>query len=123
MRDEQEGRMTQAEINALASAIAQALAGVEAKPAKPRKAKASAKPKPVVAVATNKFTRGATTFTFTLTQAGIRGGAYDKYLVRVERDGKSHERGWKVGAGVSLTEYATAKHLDLIAGLTAKYFA
>ena len=115
--------MTEHEIQAIARAVAQALAGVEAKPAKAKKPRATAKPKPVVAVAGNKFTRGATTFTFTLTQAGIRGGAYDKYLVRVERDGKSHERGWKVGAGVSLTEYATAKHLDLIAGLTAKYFA
>ena len=62
-------------------------------------------------------------FTFTLVAAGIRGGTHDKYLVKVERNGRAHERGWKIPAGVSVQEYATAKRLDLIAGLTAKYFA
>lgn len=113
----------------IAQAIAQALAGVQAqadapapdKPKSKRKGKrASASPAPA---GTGTLERGGAKFTFTLVQAGIRGGAYDKYSVRVERNGRSHERGWKIPAGVSVSEYATAKRLDLIAGLTAKYFA
>lgn len=108
----------------IAAAIAQALAGVQAQAAAPApdKPKGKRKGKPAPA-GTGTLERGGAKFTFTLVQAGIRGGAYDKYSVRVERNGRSHERGWKIPAGVSVSEYATAKRLDLIAGLTAKYFA
>lgn len=108
----------------IAQAIAQALATAQAQTAAPApdkpKGKRKGKPAPV---GTGTLERGGAKFTFTLVQAGIRGGAYDKYSVRVERNGRTHDRGWKIPAGVSVQEYATAKRLDLIAGLTAKYFA
>jgi hypothetical protein len=112
--------MTEAERSAMvAQIIAAVLAGVAPAPVAEPKATPAKKGK----ASANTFTRKGAKFVFTLTAAGIRGGTQDKYPVRVERDGKSHSRGWKMPAGTSVAEYATGKRLDLIAGLTAKYFA
>ena len=66
--------------------------------------------------------RKGTKFTFTLVQAGIRGGTKDKYSVRIERDGQAHTRGAKTPAGVSVSEHFTAPRLDFLTGITKKYF-
>ncbi|CAB4177634.1 hypothetical protein UFOVP1344_36 [uncultured Caudovirales phage] len=110
--------MTEKQKREIAAIVAEILAGTQAPAAEPKAAPA----KKQKARAGGISHKGAK-FTFTLVQAGIRGGAFDKYSVRVERDGKSHERGWKLPAGTPVSEYATGKRLDLIAGLTAKYFA
>jgi len=109
----------------IAAAVAEALAAqAQAQTGTPEKPKSKRKGKrAATSTGTGVLERGGAKFTFTLVQAGIRGGAYDKYSVRVERGGRTHDRGWKIPAGTSVKEYATGKRLDLIAGLTAKYFA
>lgn len=115
--------MSKAEQKALAQAIAAAVKAALAEQATGAGTGTPEKPKSKRKAASGGLERGGAKFTFTLVQAGIRGGAYDKYSVRVERNGRTHERGWKIPAGTSVQEYATGKRLDLIAGLTAKYFA
>lgn len=108
--------MTKAERREIAKIVAEVLAGSAPAPV-------ADKPKATAKASANTFTRKGAKFVFTLTAAGIRGGTQDKYTVRVERDGKSHSRGWKMPAGTVVADYVTGGRLDLIAGLTAKYFA
>jgi len=106
----------------IAAAVAQALAGVQAQAAAPAPDKPKGKRKGKRATGGLVLERKGATFTFTLVQAGIRGGTKDKYSVRIERDGQAHTRGVKTPAGVSVSEHFTAPRLDFLTGITKKYF-
>lgn len=120
--------MTKKQVQALvAEAVAAALAQAS-KPAskgKARKAKASAPVRGSVWVSEREVHRGEYKFVFTLVQAGIRNGAYDKYSVAITRttDGATIEARPKVAAGMSLRERYTTGALDALVGFRAKKFA
>lgn len=120
--------MTDAKVRALvAKAVAEALAGVS-KPAskgKARKAKSASPVRGSVWTSATEVQRGEYKFVFTLVQAGIRNGAYDKYSVAITRttDGASIEARPKIVAGMSLRDRYTTAALDALVGFRAKKFA
>lgn len=118
--------MTKKQVQALvAAAVAEALAQAS-KPAKAKKGKGASKPvRGSVWTSEREVTRGEYKFTFTLVQAGIRNGAYDKYSCAITRvsDGATIEARPKVAAGMSLRERYTAGALDALVGFRVKKFA
>lgn len=122
--------MTEQEITAIARAVAQALAGVEAKPA-PAKAKA----KKVVAAPERGATWTSATsvvrgnFRFDFTYLGVvraTTNPSDKYLVSITRlsDGATIEARAKLPVGQALSErYAKVGALDALVGFRMKKFA
>ena len=118
--------MTKAQVQALvAKAVAEALAGAS-KPASKGKSRKSAAPvRGSVWTSASEVQRGEYKFVFTLVQAGIRNGAYDKYSVAITRttDGASIEARPKIVAGMSLRDRYTTAALDALVGFRAKKFA
>ena len=116
----------------IAAAVAEALAAqAQTAAPTPEKPKSKRKGKRSEArgcswTSDTRATRGEFKFEFTLVQAGIRGGAYDKYSVVITNgSGASVEARPRIAAGMTPRErYATAGSLDaLVAFRAAKKFA
>ena len=120
--------MTEQEITAIARAVAQALAGVEAKPVKARKPKAVVAPeRGATWTSATSVVRGNFRFDFTylgVVRATTRPS--DKYLVSITRlsDGKKIEARAKLEVGQALSDrYAKVGALDALVGFRMKKFA
>jgi hypothetical protein len=110
---------------AVAEALARASAPARGKGKGKAKAKASAPVRGSAWVSEREVHRGEYKFVFTLVQAGIRNGAYDKYSVAITRttDGATIEARPRVAAGMSLRERYTTGALDALVGYRTKKFA